>query len=83
MSRPDPGRNLHVAGVMNLYDVDETIATKMLEFAANSYDSGREEGRKEAQRFFRLALGVEVPDPNEAALWNNPVPLKKDDEEED
>lgn len=40
------------------------------------YDTGREHGAISAQRFFRLALGIEAPTQVEAALWNNPVPLK-------
>lgn len=50
---------------------------------AEMYEMGRQagviEGRAEAQRFFRLAIGDAVPTDSEAALWNNPVPLKKGD----
>lgn len=43
----------------------------------HGYDCGRADDRAEAQRFFRLTLGLEKPTIEEDALWNNPVPLMK------
>jgi len=57
------------------------VACVILRYARVSWEAGEQNGRAEAQRFFRLILGVEEPTRRESAHWNNPVPLKprKDD----
>jgi hypothetical protein len=75
--KPDPNNNVQVAWYMNLLNCGETEAREVLRYMRLGYDIGRKDGQAEAQRFFRLALGVEEPNPGEAAFWNNPVPLKE------
>lgn len=77
--RPNPNSNTQVAEVMKIYGISEAEARIRLEAIQIGYDSGVKAGRAEAQRFFRLALGVEVPEPHESALWNNPVPLRTEE----
>lgn len=77
--RPNPDSNTQVAGFMNLFGLTEEEARDRLRHMQHGYDIGRKAGQAEAQRFFRLALGVELPDMSERALWNNPVPLRQDD----
>lgn len=61
---------------------DEEVAIKIAKFTLNhirwAYEAGEKEGQAQAQRFFRLAFGVETPTSREAVMWNNPVPLLKD-----
>lgn len=70
--------NIRVAQIMGVYDCSQPEAEMRLEMFEAGESSGRDLGRAEAQRFFRLALGVDSPSAEESALWNNPVPLKGD-----
>lgn len=53
----------------------EKVLAHMLKTMNHVYHVGEKNGRAQAQRFYRLALGVEQPTDEEAALWDNPVPL--------
>ena len=77
MNRPDPNRNTQVAAFMNEWGLSEKEVKFILQKMSWAYDWGRKEGQKEAQRFFRLSLGIEEPEPKESAYWQNPVPLKE------
>lgn len=81
--RPNPDSNTQVAGFMNLFGLTEEEARDRLRHMQHGYDIGRKVGRAEAQRFFRLALGVELPDAGERAMWNNPVPLREEGDDDD
>lgn len=43
-----------------------------------AYEAGVTAGRQQAQRHYQLSLGLVVPTREERALWNNPVPLRKE-----
>jgi len=58
------------------YGADHEEAKRLMGIFEMGFDTGQDQGRADAQRFFRLALGVETPTPSEAARWMNPVPLK-------
>ena len=77
ITEDDRRRDGHIAKLMELYRCDEREATIRLDSYENGRRSGVEQGRAEAQRFFRLALGVEEPSLSESAYWNNPVPLRR------
>ena len=78
MGNPRMPRMDRIQGFMDIYEVDKDTARIMCEAADAAFQAGVNTGRAEAQRFFRLALGVEVPTFNEKATWNNPVPLRRD-----
>ena len=67
--------NTKIADMMDIYKCSQEEAIIRLDMYDTGFQRGRKEGQAEAQRFFRLALGVEEPDYDERALWNNPVPL--------
>lgn len=58
---------------------DSTQAVELAKFIllhmGVAHEAGIKRGRRQAQRFFRLCMGVEKPTLSEAATWNNPVPL--------
>jgi len=68
--------NTKIAGMMNIYDCSQEEAVIRLDMYESGFQDGREKGQSEAQRFFRLSLGIEEPDLDEEVYWNNPVPLK-------
>lgn len=76
--RPDPNDRKQVVRVMCLFKSSEEDAKMYLSTAQTHYDLGVKAGKAQAQRFLRLALGLEKPTHSEAAYWNNPVPLKGD-----
>lgn len=78
MGRPNSNSNTQVAAVMRQLAMTEDEARSYLTTAEIYYDMGREDGQAEAQRFFRLALGIEIPDVDERAYWNAPVPLMEE-----
>ncbi len=59
------------------HGMDHDSAVEAMKIFEMGYESGERQGRADAQRFFRLSLGVEEPTPAEEAYWNNPVPLKE------
>jgi len=73
--------DLRVRNIMGAYEVDVSTAKTIAEVYDFGLNEGKKQGREEAQRFMRLALGVEEPTLKEESLWNNPIPLKetKDD----
>lgn len=52
-------------------------AVTAMEIFEMGFDTGRKQGQSEAQRFFRLTLGLEKPTAAEEAYWTHPVPLKE------
>lgn len=54
-------------------------ALELMEIFEMGYDTGLRHGQADAQRAFRLALGVELPTSFERAYWNLPVPLAEKD----
>lgn len=76
----DPENNMNVASMMFEFGLDEEMSKFCLHLMRDAFNVGHRVGQAEAQRFFRLALGVDVPEVDERALWNNPVPLKEEDD---
>jgi flagellar biosynthesis/type III secretory pathway protein FliH len=67
--------NKKISGIMSLYNCSEIDAIIRLDMYEQGFQAGKKEGQSEAQRFFRLSLGIEKPSFSEKAYWNNPVPL--------
>ena len=67
-----------VESVMKGYGIGKEVATKIVDSYDIGFEDGVKQGQEEAQRFFRLALGIDVPTTQERAFWNNRVPLKKE-----
>jgi len=66
-----------IAGIRGVRICTEQEAREFLAGYDLGLEVGKREGQKAAQRFFRLALGLEVPTESERAYWNNPVPTKE------
>ena len=65
--------------VSESYKVDKDTAVYLIESYDAGIEAGRKKGQAEAQRFFRLALGMESPTTQEKVYWNQPVPLKEEE----
>lgn len=65
-----------VATTAKIWNCSTEEATIRVTMYRAGQRAGVRQGRAEAQRFLRLALGVEDPTEEEEAMWNNPVPLK-------
>lgn len=82
-SGPVPEDSEHVfhvpAGLAETEEAAWAIANFTLIRMGWASDAGIKHGQAEAQRFFRLALGVEAPAERERVYWQNPVPLATHD----
>lgn len=83
-SGPDPQASEGYFEVPKKLAATQEQAEAIAAFALQHYEWGRQAGQKqgqgEAQRFFRMALGLEAPaGPGEFVHWNNPVPLATTD----
>lgn len=65
-----------LATFMDIYPCSQEEAQIRLDIYDAGLHKGETLGRQAAQRFMRLALGIEEPSPTEKALWDNPIPLK-------
>lgn len=65
----------------SLFDVTPDVAKKMVGIAQASYDRGRDAGRAEMQRHFRLVLGIDRPTPAERMTIGAAFPRHDNTEE--
>lgn len=75
MRRPNPDCQEQIRGIMRIHYVDEATAVAMLRFGRTVYDRAVEQGQAEAQRFYRITLGLEPVSASEAAELQLPVPV--------
>ena len=66
-----------VAEIRDVRSCTDQEAREFMDGYESGFEAGRDKGQQEVQRFFRLALGLEVPTESERAYWNHPVPLKE------
>lgn len=75
MINPRPNISKLEAVLVEVFQVSEGNAKFGANQYLNGYDAGREQGRKDAQEYLQLMLGIKHPTTHQSAYWNNPFPL--------